>query len=101
MTPNLGQGAAMAIEDALTLPSVLAAEDPSSALASARSGRVEPMARTARWIGRVSHWRSPVACAVRDAAIAWTPAFAAQKPLAGLLLGGPVQIGGGALRPAI
>lgn len=93
MTPNLGQGAAMAIEDAVTLPRVLGVEDPAAALEAARAPRVGPMARTSRWVGRISHWRSPVACAVRDALMAWTPAFAARKPLAGLLLGGPVAVG--------
>jgi 2-polyprenyl-6-methoxyphenol hydroxylase-like FAD-dependent oxidoreductase len=90
MTPNLGQGAAMAIEDAWTLPSVIEDADPAAALARKRSGRVGPLARISRWLGWMAHWRSPVLRAVRDELMARAPASAARRPLAGLLLGGPV-----------
>lgn len=90
MTPNLGQGAAMAIEDALVLPRVATEADPAAALARIRTPRVGPLARTSRIVGWMGHWRSPVARAARDALMAWTPQWAARRPLAGLLLGGPV-----------
>lgn len=90
MTPNLGQGAAMAIEDGFTLPEVVGEADPAAALADRRARRVGPLARVSRWLGWMSHWRSPVLRAVRDGLLVWTPASASRRPLAGLLLGGPV-----------
>jgi 2-heptyl-3-hydroxy-4(1H)-quinolone synthase len=90
MTPNLGQGAAMAIEDAWTLPQVVDTSDPAGALQDLRATRVGQIARAARLLGWMAHWRSPAARWVRDTAMALSPPALARRSLAGLLLGGPV-----------
>jgi 2-polyprenyl-6-methoxyphenol hydroxylase-like FAD-dependent oxidoreductase len=91
MTPNLGQGAAMAIEDGWTLPQVVSAPDPSAALQALRAGRVSQIARAARLLGWMAHWRSPTARWVRDTAMTLSPAALARHSIAGLLLGGPIS----------
>ncbi|MEZ4451825.1 MAG: FAD-dependent monooxygenase [Nannocystaceae bacterium] len=94
VTPNLGQGAAMAIEDAAALallgsrPGGLV--DLPARLAAARRRRVEAIHRTSWRLGQVAHWRSPIARWLRDALLravprrwsaraiaeSWTPGFA-------------------------
>jgi 2-polyprenyl-6-methoxyphenol hydroxylase-like FAD-dependent oxidoreductase len=65
MTPNQGQGAAMAIEDAVVLPRVVNTKDPASAIAARRSSRVAHIQRGSRWLGELAHWQSPVAVSLR------------------------------------
>ncbi len=70
MTPNMGQGAGTAIEDAGAL-AVLWAQHGASptlapALAALRKDRVMAIHRRAWSIGQVSHWRSRVACWLRN-----------------------------------
>ncbi|XVS65938.1 FAD-dependent monooxygenase [Actinosynnema sp. CA-299493] len=79
MTPYLGQGACMAIEDAVVLAAACArAEDVPTALADydrQRRPRTQRMARASRVLGRVGHkLRNPVAVLVRDAAMRAVPA---------------------------
>ena len=69
-TPNLGQGACLAIEDAVFLASALrAASDVSAALRSYENQR---QARTAfitnqSWlVGEISQWENPLACWLRN-----------------------------------
>lgn len=70
MTPNLGQGAAMAIEDAGALALLWRRQIPPpelpAALAAERRARVEPIHRTSWRIGQVAHWRRPSARWLRD-----------------------------------
>lgn len=71
MTPNLGQGAAMAMEDAWALSEALG-EEPSIERAldryeARRRRRVERLQNASRAMGRIGQWGSPLACAVRDA----------------------------------
>ncbi|KUL45011.1 FAD-dependent oxidoreductase [Streptomyces regalis] len=78
MTPNLGQGACQALEDAVTLAAALAAEPtPEAALArydAERRPRSQAVARAARRAGRMGHQLTdPLAVAVRNAAIRLTP----------------------------
>lgn len=78
MTPNAGQGACTAIEDAGVIalllardacePGVLAQE-----LATLRRERVEAVQRLAWRVGRIAHWRNPVLRFLRDLAIRSTP----------------------------
>jgi 2-polyprenyl-6-methoxyphenol hydroxylase-like FAD-dependent oxidoreductase len=83
MTPNLGQGAAQAFEDAAALAAVgLAGYD------RARRARVAAVARRSRTAGRVAGLRHPVACAVRDTIAAWTPGAVSAAALE-RLIGGP------------
>ena len=77
-TPNLGQGACMALEDAVVLARAIAlAETPEEAFAGFRRARAGPAAQitrlSRRW-GRVGLWRSGPAERLRDAAYALTPA---------------------------
>lgn len=71
MTPNLGQGAGTAIEDAGELVLLLAehAADPAAipaALDARRRARVTAVTRTAWTLGRVAHWQNPLARWLRD-----------------------------------
>jgi 2-polyprenyl-6-methoxyphenol hydroxylase-like FAD-dependent oxidoreductase len=70
MTPNKGQGACQAIEDALVLSRQLAGEpDVARALRAyedARRRRTAGFQRESRMIGSLGRWRTRVACGVRD-----------------------------------
>jgi 2-polyprenyl-6-methoxyphenol hydroxylase-like FAD-dependent oxidoreductase len=70
MTPNLGQGACQAIEDAVVLARCLKeAPDPVSALREYERRRIERTAYVVKraWqIGAVGRWRNPLACWLRD-----------------------------------
>jgi 2-polyprenyl-6-methoxyphenol hydroxylase-like FAD-dependent oxidoreductase len=70
MTPNLGQGACQALEDAVALAQHLqAATDPIAALRAygmARIPRTTSIVRKARAIGAVGQWANPLACMLRD-----------------------------------
>lgn len=70
MTPNLGQGACQALEDAVVLAECLAAiGDKSQALQKyqqLRLKRTSNIVRQSRLIGAVAQWRNPVAAQIRD-----------------------------------
>lgn len=78
MEPNLGQGACLAIEDAVVLAHVLADGAPvGRALArytAARRPRAVTLSRLSARIGRLTQDAGPVASALRDAAVRLTPA---------------------------
>ncbi|XBH54926.1 monooxygenase 3 isoform X1 [Aegilops tauschii subsp. strangulata] len=77
MTPNLGQGACCALEDAVVLarhlaPAVLAGDDVGEALRryeSERWGRVFPLTARAGLVGALVQWGNPVVCAARDGVV--------------------------------
>jgi len=76
--PNMGQGAAMAIEDAgaLTLLITEHLSEPSglvSAFQSAREARVREVWGLSWRIGQVAHWENPLARAVRNLALRSMP----------------------------
>lgn len=73
LTPNMGQGAGMAIEDAWVLGEALSAPDPLQVYASARRRRVERVWRTSHRIGTVAHVASPMARWARNALMRLTP----------------------------
>ena len=85
MTPNVGQGAAMAIEDAYVLAEELASDKPvDTALAdyqSRRKPRVENMQRQSWNVGRVGQWESGIARGIRDLLFSAIPASAAASRL--------------------
>jgi len=89
MTPNMGQGAAMAIEDAYVLASELAAdqsvETALSAYQSRRKPRVDAIQRQSWNFGRVGQWESSAARGVRNALLGVVPAAAAAKRLEAML----------------
>jgi 2-polyprenyl-6-methoxyphenol hydroxylase-like FAD-dependent oxidoreductase len=83
MTPNLGQGAAQAMEDALALASCLREHsDPAAALRAyeePRARRTADIMKRAWTIGATGRWESTAACVARDwlmrltvPTIAWT-----------------------------
>jgi 2-polyprenyl-6-methoxyphenol hydroxylase-like FAD-dependent oxidoreductase len=90
MTPNLGQGAAMAIEDASVLAEELAhGGSIAAALAryeKRRRPRVEEVQRLSRRQGRASQSENALVCGLRDLAIRLTPNALAMAGARRLLL---------------
>jgi 2-polyprenyl-6-methoxyphenol hydroxylase-like FAD-dependent oxidoreductase len=79
MTPDLGQGGAMALEDAAELTAVLAAdpEDIPRALArydAARRPRTQAIVRASARVARIAQLSHPVAATLRNLAARLTPA---------------------------
>ena len=78
MTPNLGQGAGQAIEDAVVLDACLAAtsslEDALLQYEERRIARANSIVRASRRFGAVAQWSNPVAAWLRDRAMSLTPA---------------------------
>ena len=85
MTPNLGQGGAQAIEDALVLAEELSKTD-SVAQALGRFERIRMpkvkwVANTAWRLGRLAHMQNPLARTLRDLVLRWTPERVNRKQL--------------------
>lgn len=62
MTPNLGQGAAMALEDAVILGYLLQDKnnpDPAQAFYNVRQKRITTLSRSSFYAGAVAHWKTP------------------------------------------
>jgi 2-polyprenyl-6-methoxyphenol hydroxylase-like FAD-dependent oxidoreductase len=76
-TPNLGQGACMAIEDAIVLArSIVEAPDCDSAFTRfhrSRARRTASTVRLSRWWGQVGLWKHPVMVALRNGAMRYGP----------------------------
>lgn len=69
MTPNLGQGGCMALEDAVALGAIAHAPDITAALRTyerARIARTTPIVIQSRLMGKVGQWRHPLAVLVRN-----------------------------------
>lgn len=81
MTPNLGQGAGMAVEDAAALALAFSegASDLPRALERARLARVRHVSRTSWQVGRVAHLRNPILRWGRDRMLGLLPASLSQK----------------------
>ncbi|MFW6091023.1 MAG: FAD-dependent monooxygenase [Actinomycetota bacterium] len=77
MTPNMGQGACQALEDAVALASALdehgTVPDALVAYDAARRPRTQWIARRSRQLGTVAQWRSAPAVAVRDTLMRLAP----------------------------
>ena len=77
MEPNLGQGAGLALEDAVVLDHALATEPSAEAAlrayAALRAPRVTALARQSRQVGRLAQLTRPTAVALRDLAMQLTP----------------------------
>jgi 2-polyprenyl-6-methoxyphenol hydroxylase-like FAD-dependent oxidoreductase len=75
MTPNLGQGACQALEDAVALALALGGtSDVAAALRAyegARIARANAILLQSRRIGRVGQWSGPLMCAVRNQLVRW------------------------------
>jgi 2-polyprenyl-6-methoxyphenol hydroxylase-like FAD-dependent oxidoreductase len=78
MTPNLGQGAGQAIEDAVALDECLAGESTvAEALAryeQRRVARANSIVRASRRFGQIAQWSNPIAAWLRDSVMRLTPA---------------------------
>ncbi|NVO84124.1 FAD-dependent monooxygenase [Hymenobacter terrestris] len=78
-TPNLGQGAGQAIEDAVVLGQCLGPETrPEAAFREferRRGSRTRRIVRASRWVGAVAQWQHPLLAATRDVALRHLPAF--------------------------
>lgn len=87
MTPNLGQGAAMAIEDAAALALVLRAgpDGVSGRYRRMRARRVRGIQLQSRRIGRISHWAGRPAIDARDAALRSVPAAVGRMRYRGIV----------------
>lgn len=85
MTPNLGQGGAQAIEDAIVLARALNREDDVvRAIADYQKRRLVrawSVVADSRRVGELGRWENPVMVAVRDAAFRWTPPSVLLKQL--------------------
>jgi 2-polyprenyl-6-methoxyphenol hydroxylase-like FAD-dependent oxidoreductase len=89
MTPNLGQGACQAIEDAVVLAAHLAEgpQDVPAALAAytaARRARAERVVAQARQLGRVGQWQSPPAVWLRRVVFTHLPQAVTTRSLRAL-----------------
>jgi 2-heptyl-3-hydroxy-4(1H)-quinolone synthase len=75
MTPNQGQGAAMAVEDALVLVKAMApgVEGALHRYRSLRHARVRRVQLDSRRLGRIAHWRAPLARWLRDGLLGALP----------------------------
>ena len=92
-TPNLGQGACQALEDAVTLAALLDAHpDVVSALATydaERRPRTQRIARRSHRLGVMGQWSSVPAVALRDAVMRVTPRSSLLRSLAPILSWAP------------
>ena len=88
MTPNMGQGACQALEDAVVLAACVAKHDLAAYDAQRRSRTQKIVQRSAR-IGRLAQFQSPVAVAVRNAVLRATPSSALVRSLAPVLSWSP------------
>ncbi|MEV6135619.1 FAD-dependent monooxygenase [Nocardia sp. NPDC051990] len=94
MTPNLGQGANQALEDAVTLAAVLDRQPIESALAEydrLRRKRTQSIVRRSRIIGDVAQLSSPIATLLRDTAIRLSSSSAMLRNLDPVLSWNPPQ----------
>lgn len=77
MTPNMGQGAAMAMEDAWTLAELIAqgtaTDSLAHQLADKRQKRVRAVQRQSRQLGQIAHWQNKALCQVRNTVFRLTP----------------------------
>ncbi len=81
MTPNQGQGAAMAIEDAVALEHALrdGVDGALPRYVDRRRARVRRVQLDSRRLGEVAHWTHPLACALRDTAMRMVPSSASAR----------------------
>ena len=85
MTPNLGQGAGQAIEDAVSLGTVVANGDDLAAYDRLRLRRTRGIAARSRMLGRLGQLASSPAAGVRDAVMRATPSSAVLRSFASVL----------------
>ncbi|WP_298512124.1 FAD-dependent monooxygenase [uncultured Kordia sp.] len=75
-TPNMGQGACQAIEDAYEIAKYIAQYDSEKAFASFQNSRMPNAKKVVHqsWqIGKISHWKHPIAVFLRNGLLRMTP----------------------------
>jgi 2-polyprenyl-6-methoxyphenol hydroxylase-like FAD-dependent oxidoreductase len=85
MTPNLGQGACQAIEDAVVLGDVLASGAGLAAYDRLRRPRTQMITRRSRRLGAAAQWASPAAVHLRTTALRLLPSSSFARSLAPVL----------------
>lgn len=85
MTPNLGQGACQALEDAVVLGTVMASGDGLEAYDQKRRPRTQMITRRSRRIGAAAQWASPAAVNLRNTALRLLPPSTLARSLAPVL----------------
>jgi 2-polyprenyl-6-methoxyphenol hydroxylase-like FAD-dependent oxidoreductase len=91
MTPDLGQGACQALEDAAELAAVVAQAGPAGIPATlarydaARRARTRRILRGSRSIARLAHLQGPLRCALRDRLVPAAAALTRDRALDELL----------------
>ena len=85
MTPDLGQGACQALEDAVVLAKVIDSGDGLGACDRQRRPRTQMIARRAHRIGVAAQWASPVAVSLRNTALRLLPPSSFARSLAAVL----------------
>ena len=85
MTPNLGQGACQALEDAVVLGTVMASGDGLGAYDRQRRPRTQMITRRSRRIGAAAQWASPAAVTARNTALRLLPPASFARSLAPVL----------------
>jgi 2-polyprenyl-6-methoxyphenol hydroxylase-like FAD-dependent oxidoreductase len=85
MTPNLGQGACQALEDAVVLGDVLAGGDGLAAYDRQRRSRTQMITRRSRRVGAAAQWASPAAVTLRNTALRLLPSSSVARSLAPVL----------------
>ncbi|NND08694.1 MAG: NAD(P)-binding protein [Saprospiraceae bacterium] len=81
-TPNMGQGACQAIEDAHVLAECLDKFDTEKAFADfqkLRGAKVSKIVNTSWQIGRMAHWENPIATRLRNQLMKMTPRNLSRK----------------------
>jgi 2-polyprenyl-6-methoxyphenol hydroxylase-like FAD-dependent oxidoreductase len=85
MTPNLGQGACQAIEDAVALAEELSGatsvEAGLRAYEARRLARANAVVTAARRIGAIAQWQNPIACALRNTLFGVLPSAVTERQL--------------------
>jgi 2-polyprenyl-6-methoxyphenol hydroxylase-like FAD-dependent oxidoreductase len=85
MTPNLGQGACQALEDAVVLGNVMASGEGLAAYDRQRRPRTQMIARRSRQIGAAAQWASPAAVNLRNTALRLLPSSSFARSIAPIL----------------
>ena len=85
MTPNLGQGACQALEDAVELATCLEGPGGLAAYDQARRKRTQMITLRAHRLGVAAQWASPVAVRLRNTALRLLPASSFTRSLAPVL----------------
>jgi 2-polyprenyl-6-methoxyphenol hydroxylase-like FAD-dependent oxidoreductase len=89
LTPDLGQGACLALEDAVTLAVAIGGQaDVPAALAAydqARRARTQRLVRASWTAGRIAQWRNPLAAGLRDTLARLLPPSAYLRSMADTL----------------